>query len=56
MPYDVMCAWCVAEGAPTVVSTSSVEGSHGVCARHAAGMLAELAEDQRAKAARRGGP
>lgn len=33
--YPMPCAWCLAEGKQTVVAYSEVEGSHGMCQRHA---------------------
>jgi len=39
--YEVTCPWCEAEGIHTVVRYSSVAGSHSICARHAAAMVAE---------------
>lgn len=36
--YPVLCAWCEAEGVRTVLGYASVEGSHGICPRHAEGL------------------
>ena len=37
-PFPVLCAWCEKEGTRTVIGLSTVEGSHGICQQHLAGM------------------
>jgi len=40
--FPVLCSWCLAGGVRTVVRTSEVENSHGICETHAAAIRAEI--------------
>jgi hypothetical protein len=41
--HPVICAWCKAEGKTTVVGYSAVPDSHGICKRHLACLMREVA-------------
>lgn len=42
LKYPVVCAWCAAEGRETVIGTTSVAGSHGICRACRATLTAEV--------------
>lgn len=40
MTLRTICAWCESDGIETVLQHGAEPTSHGICARHAAGVLA----------------
>lgn len=47
--FPVLCAWCLEEGVETVLGTTSVPHSHGICEAHKNALEAEYMQIKKGK-------